>query len=61
MLGGEVKAESRLGKGSVFTVRLPWVLEEQPRLDSPLSEEFQQFTKLRTDYRREKTSEVAPS
>jgi two-component system, NarL family, sensor histidine kinase BarA len=59
LLGGEVKAESRLGKGSIFTVRLPWVLEDQPRLDSPMADEFQQFTKLRTDYRREKAGEVA--
>jgi len=31
LLGGEVSLVSELGKGSVFTVRLPWVLTETPR------------------------------
>lgn len=43
LLHGEVSAQSELGKGSVFTVRLPWTLEEQPKRDSPLTEHFDQL------------------
>jgi two-component system, NarL family, sensor histidine kinase BarA len=56
LLGGEVLMHSELGKGSTFTVRLPWVLQDQPRLDSALVEGFDEFTKQRFDLHSEGTA-----
>jgi signal transduction histidine kinase len=49
LLGGDVTLESELGKGSEFTVILPWVLPEQHRIESPLAEELRQLAKARSD------------
>jgi signal transduction histidine kinase len=55
LLGGEVLVQSELGKGSTFTIRLPWVLEDQPRLDAAIIEGFEDFTKQRFEPTREHT------
>jgi len=42
LLGGEVSVASELGKGSAFTVRIPWTLNEPPRADAPIGVDFDQ-------------------
>jgi len=40
LLGGEISVASELGKGSTFTVRIPWMLSDPARADAPVGEDF---------------------
>jgi signal transduction histidine kinase len=43
LLGGDVTLESELGRGSEFTVIMPWSVAEPGAAESPAAEELRQL------------------
>ncbi|MBO7707759.1 MAG: hypothetical protein J6S42_03680, partial [Thermoguttaceae bacterium] len=54
LLEGDITVESRLGFGSVFTVRIPWEFRAPNLQQSPILSDLREFGKIRPERKAEK-------
>jgi two-component system sensor histidine kinase BarA len=63
LLRGEIQLVSEVGKGSVFTVTLPWRWAQLPKLDTQLQQRLDQLTRPvrhEIDWQRSSLAELSP-